>query len=135
VIVKNKILIFALWVLALAGTAQAEYAYDCKVDWICHGPNLCETSEEAFSLALSDGHLYLEYGHADVEEIELIRVDGDIYDWSVFSGLDSDGNLTVLSLDSAGNVQLSTHRKTRGNSLFTSDNRILTSYLTCIWRP
>ena len=132
---KNKILIFALWVLALAGTAHAEYAYDCKVDWICHGPNLCETSEDAFSLALSGGHLYLGYGQPDIDGIELIRVDGDINDWSVYSGLDSDDNLTVLSLDSAGNVQLSTHRKPRGNSLFTSDNRILTSYLTCIWRP
>ena len=120
--------------LILVGSAQAEYAYDCKVDWICHGPNLCEISEDEFSLALSGDVLFLEYGQQDVDGIELAMVDGDIKDWSVFSGFDSDGNLTVLSLDSAGHVQISTHRKPRGNSLFTSIDRILTAYLTCKWR-
>ena len=132
---NRKAASFVFWIMALAGPAHAEYVYDCKVDWVCHGPNLCEKSEEAFSFDLSGGHLYLGFGQPDVDVIELIRVDGDIYDWSVYSGLDSDDNLTVLSLDSVGSAQISTHRKPRGNNLFTSDNRILTSYLTCIWRP
>jgi len=125
--------LFALWFLSMAGSAHAEYAYDCKVDWICHGPELCAKSGKELSLAVSGDLLVFENGSEAVglEDLDMYRVDGEMENGEVFSGFDSEGGFTVASLNRNGRMQISTHRLPRGNSIFTKDGALLTAYLTC----
>ncbi len=127
--------LFALWILVLPGFAQAEYARDCKVDWLCHGPNLCAKSDMELSLAISGDYVGLEFGHGGLTDLYL--VDGETENRTVYSGFDSDGNYTVMSSNfkmistDSGRMFVSKHSLPGGDDIFTDNGGLSTAYLTC----